>query len=338
MIKGLKWIGSLEWYEAIITEKPLDEIWHLIDLFTAEETIAECNPPVDQNLVPFLCESIMQAEEFKLSAATSGEHTKPLLLYYCIHNLTKAILALETNTKPAGYHGIMKVELPSSGNLLDVSAQLNEGVFWELLKFNKVTPVKYFKFTVDDLIKRCGYLIREYHIAYKKTSDILIPKIDADIGLTVLELTIKKPTHDFDQKWKGLLPKLSEYFELLETKDELMTLKLKDHIPRGNIENIRKVLDNVLTYSVFKSPSYFILPANNPEFVWPQDAYLYAIAFILGSLVRYYPDYWYQNVVGNKRNRWVIRKINTIVGRVYPNLMLNIMFNYKLHRFVTASF
>jgi hypothetical protein len=336
MIRGLKWIGSLERYETIITENPLDEIWHLIDFLTAEETIAKCDPPVDKDLVPFLCESIEQSQEFRKSAAVSGEHTKPLLIYYCVHNLTKAMLALETNKKPVGYHGLMKVEVPANGNLLGISAQVNEGVFWGLLHFNKIKPVKHLKVSVDDLLKSCGYLVREYHYAYEKVSDILLPELEEDMGLNALELSINKPDNDFDNRWEELLPKLPKYFELSESKDNLLILKLKDNIPKGNLENIRKVLDDVLIYSVFNHPSYFLLPRKDPNLFWPQDAFLYALSFILGSLVRYYPDYWYQHIISNKRNRWTIRSINSVVERVYPNLMINIMYNYKIHKFLSA--
>lgn len=336
MITGLKWVGSLKKYEFIYTERPLEEIWHLIDFFTAQETIAECNPPVDNELIPLLCESIIQAEEFRNSAETSGEHTKPLLIYYCIHNLTKAMLVMETNKNPAGYHGLMKVEVPASGDLLDVSVQVNEGVFWELLEFNKITPKKNFRLTINDLIRRCGYLSREYNFAYKKTSDVLIPKLEADLQLTTLELTIKKTTHDFEAKWKELFPSLSKYFELLEIKDDFATLKLKTNNPPKNITNIHKILDDTLVYSVFQTPPYFLTPLTNTDLFWTQDAILYALSFILGALVRYYPDYWHQQIIGNKRNRWVIRKITSIVERVYPNLMINIMFNYKSYRFGTT--
>jgi len=338
MIVGLKWIGSLEHYESVITENPIEEIWHLIDLFTADETIAECNPPVNNDLVPFICESIVQAEEFRTSASISGEHTKPLLTYYCIHNLTKAVLALETNCKPAGYHGLMKVEIPPNGNLLDISAQINEGVFWEFLQLNKVAPVKNLKITVDSLIKRCGYLIREYNFAYRKTSEALVPRLVADIGLNELELTIDNFDASVKDNWIRLFPKLTEYFELAESRDQVLIFKLKENIPKGNLVNIQKVLDDVLIYSVFKNPPYFLIPVTDPDLLWPQEAYLYALSFILCSLVRYYPDYWYKNVIGYKRNRWAIRKINSIVERVYPNLMINIMYNYKFHRFITADF
>jgi hypothetical protein len=336
MVRKLSWIGHLESYETIITENPIDEIWHLIDFFTSEETIAECNPPVDSDLLPFISESIVQAQEFRQSASTSGEHTKPLLTYYSIHNLTKALLALETNQKPSGYHGLMRVKLPADGNFLGVSAQLNDGVFCDLLQFNKIATIKNFKITVNDLISRCGYLIREYRLAYGKQSDVIIPKVSADMGLNELELTFKK-IDNIENNWMILFPKLAEHFELVDSSSEYANFKSRPTIPKGKLEDIQKVINDVLIRSIFMDSCLFLLPITNHNLQWPQEAYLYALSFILGSLVRYYPDYWHKHIVGHKRNRWVIRKINSIVERVYPNLMLNIMYNNKFYKFSSSS-
>jgi len=143
MIKKLPYMGPLEKYEYRITENPIEEIWHLTDLATSEEIILEkSSSPVSKDVIRFITESIVQAEEFKSSAASCTEHTKPLQLYYCFHNLTKAILALENNSVSSGYHGLKKVEIPSSGDFLGVSAQLDEGVFWDLLLLERITPKK----------------------------------------------------------------------------------------------------------------------------------------------------------------------------------------------------
>jgi len=112
-----------------------------------------------------------------------------------------------------------------------------------------------------------------------------------------------------------------------------LTFKLIESVPKGNLNNIHNVLDDILELSVFNDDRYFILPLINNTICWTQEIYLYAILFILCSLVRYYPDYWYKNIVNNKRNRWVIHKINTIAERVYPNLMLNIIFGNIFYRF-----
>ena len=103
------------------------------------------------------------------------------------------------------------------------------------------------------------------------------------MDLTELELTIKKPNDDFEKKCEELLPKLHKYFELSEKKDDLLVYKLKDDAPKGNIKNIRKILDDIMIYSVFKNPSYFLIPSNAPDLYWPQAAYLYALSFILGD-------------------------------------------------------
>jgi len=336
MVGRFQWVGSLEPYQLIATENPIEEIWHLIDFFTAEETVSKSSPPVDNELIPFICESIAQAEEFRYSAAASGEHTKPLLTYYSIHNLTKAVLGLETNRKPHAYHGLMKVEPSADDDFLATSALINDGVFAELLSFSNITPMRRQKITINDLLRRCGYLIREYRLAYEKNSIVITPTLDADIQLNDLELRFGKTDEVSEETLTTVFPKLMDQFEFIKTEDNIITLKLKNHVPRGrdNLSNIQEILKNTLSLSVFNHTPYFLVPCIDSYINWPQEAYLYALSFILGSLVRYYPDYWYKNVIDHKRNRWVVRKINSIVERVYPNLMLNTMFGYKLYRFV----
>lgn len=338
MIDKMTWIGPLEEYETIVTENPIEEIWHQIDFFTAEETIAKCNPPVDKELIPFICESIAQAEEFRSSASVSGEHTKPLLAYYSVHNLTKAMLALETNQRPQGYHGLMKVALPADEDFLGISAQINMGVFSELLSFNKIKPEIKLKFTIDDLIKQCGYLRREYSLAYDKRSTVITPHLKADIRLNELELRFDKADIANEQNLPLLFPKLMEYFKLTRTENNRLILGLKDDVVKGDLHNIQSVIRETLVLSVFNYSPLFLVPCNAPILNWPQEAYLYALSFILGSLVRYYPDYWYKNIIAHKKNRWVVRKINSVVERVYPNLMFNIMYGKKMYRFSPGGY
>jgi len=186
MIKKLPYMGSLEKCEYRITENPIEDIWHLIDMVTSEEIILEkSDRSVSKDILPFVTESIIQAQEFRDSAASCSEHTKPLQLYYCFHNLTKAVLALENNQVSPGYHGLKKVEIPSSGDLLEVCLQLDQGVFWDLLLLEGAIPKKDLLTTFDELLTRCVYMIWECEIAYSKKPTVLVPATIA-LGLTAL--------------------------------------------------------------------------------------------------------------------------------------------------------
>lgn len=331
MIKKLPYMGPLEKYEYRITENPIEEIWHLIDLATSKEIILEkSSSPVSKDVVPFITESIVQAEEFKSSAAVCTEHTKPLQLYYCFHNLTKAILVLENNSVSSGYHGLKKVEIPSSGDFLGVSAQLDEGVFWDLLLLEGITPKRCLQITFDGLLNRCVYMTWEYEMAYNMKSMVLLPGLECNHSFTELKVKTQAPLGDFLAKWEELLPSFAKYFELKESTSDHLIFSLRAGAPRGNLDAIQSVLDQTVIYSVFTSPNYFLLPITNVEYSWSQEAYFYALSFILSSLVRYYPDYWHREVLAKRRNRWIVRRLNYVMERVYPNLMLNIMFSGRI--------
>lgn len=329
MIKGLYWTGPLEKYKPIITENPIEEIWHLIDFFTSEEIISQrFTPPIKKGIIPFVTESIAQAEEFRYSANLCGEHTKPLQLYYCLHNLTKAVLALRNNGVSSGYHGIKKVEIAPTKELLNISAQIDKGLFWDLLKLKKIAPKENLKVTFDELLKRCLYIVFEYTTVYNRKPDIFGIDVRCNIKLTEMEVKMQAPYKDFLKKWKELLPDFAKYFELDKTSAALdyLTFVLKSDAPRGSIDAIQGILDETVIHSVFPMYNrFFLLPITNPSYSWTQEAYLYALSFTLSSLTRYYPDYWHQEIMQKRKNRWIVRKLNSLIERVYPNLMLNIL-------------
>jgi len=331
MIRGLHYIGSLEEFERRIAENPIEDIWHLIDLAASEEKILEDSPAsLSKDVIPFITESIIQAEEFKSSAASSAEHTRPLQLYYCFLNLTKAILAWENNRVSLGHHGLKRIKIPSSTDLLEVSAQVHKGVFWDLLSLKGIAPKRDLRITFDELLKRCAYMTWEYEIAYNRKSMVLIPNVDSNTSFTELEIKIQTPPKDFSAKWEKLLPDFAKYFELKEPASNYLILALKNDAPKGSLDAIQSVLDETVIYSVFTSPNYFLLPITNVAYSWPQELYLYALSFILSSLVRYHPDYWHREVIAKRKNRWIVRRLNSIMERVYPNMMVNIMFSRRI--------
>ncbi len=331
MIKKLPYMGSLEKCEYRITENPIEDIWHLIDMVTSEEIILDkSDRSVSKDILPFVTESIIQAQEFRDSAASCSEHTKPLQLYYCFHNLTKAVLALENNRVSLGYHGLKKVEIPSSGDLLEVCLQLDQGVFWDLLLLEGAIPKKDLLTTFDELLTRCVYMIWECEIAYSKKPTVLVPKVTCSASFTELEVNIPIAPRGLAAGWKVLFPSLSKYFQLRKSDSDCLVFTLKDDAPRGSLDAIQSVLDETVIYSVFENPRYFLLPITNVDCHWSQKDYLYALSFILSSLVRYYPDYWHREIIAKRKNRWVIRRLNSVMERVYPNMMVNILFKGRI--------
>jgi hypothetical protein len=315
----LSYVGPLEKCEYRVAENSIEEIWHLIDLFASEDVILENSTvAVKKEVVSFVAESVVQAEEFDFSSTSSTEHTKPLQLYYCFHNLTKAILARNNNRISPGYHGLKKVQIPSSRSLLDVSARLDEGVFWDLLLLTGVSPTRNLRINFDDLLKRCAYTTWEYETAYRKKSMILIPRLDASISLSELEITIEAPLGDLAANWKILLPSFAKYFELRKSEPGRLIFGLNRDAPRGSLGAIQNILDETVIFNVFARPECFFLPNDKDECYWPQEAYLYALSFILSSLVRYYPDYWQQEIMAKKKNRWLVRRLNWVMRRVLP--------------------
>lgn len=331
--KKLQWIGSIEAYESISSESTIKELWHLINFAASEETLSSCIPSIDKELMSYICESITQAEEFSNSASTSSIHTKPLLTYYSIHNLTKAMLVMETNKKSIGYHGLMKVDLPEDGNFLGVSVKVNEGVFSNLLSFKGISPIKGLKITVEDLIKRCVYLVNDYRMAYKGNSIVIFPSLSVDMDWDQIDLCFNKTTEVTEMTITTLLPKLQNYFELIDSEKDTLHFKSKANFPKGNREEIQKLLPEIFGIGVFSQCPIYLVPCIDLKLDWPQEAILFSLSFILSSLVRYYPDYWYKNVISHRRNIWLIKKMDSIIERVYPNLMLNIMFGNRIYRF-----
>jgi len=253
-----------------------------------------------------------------------------------MHNLTKAVLALETNRKPPRYHGLGKVEVANDEDFFQTSVEVNGGVFSELLSYKHVKPPTGLRVTIDQLLCRCCYLINAYWLACEKRSAVVIPELEADFMLKSLTLRFPKTSQIAEEGLASRFPKLLEAFDVVGKESDILTFRLKSEVKRGDLQSIQAAIKDVLEISVFPRPPVFLVPSIDPIFYWPQEAYLYALCFILSSLVRYYPEYWHKSVISHKRNRWIIRKITTIVERVYPKLMINIMLNYRVYRFAST--
>ncbi len=229
--------------------------------------------------------------------------------------------------------------MPPNNELLDVTAVVDNGVFWELLVLKKVKPVRDTKITFGQVIRRCAYMAWHYQTAYRIKSEVLVPVVTCGMQFGAVEIQIAITDDDFLENWKDLIPGMAAHFELRQiTENRLATFILKDDAPKGTLDAIQEVLHKFVIYNVFESPEFFILPHTNIDYDWPQDAYLYALSFILSSLVRYYPDFWSQQVMGNKKNWWLVKGLMSMMERVYPNLMLNTMYGGRVIKFSGSSF
>jgi len=326
----MSYIGPLGEYNYRVSENPIEEIWHLLDLSASEDMILEhIDKSMKKEVVSFIAESVAQAEEFDLSSTSSTEHTKSLLLYYCFLHLTKAVLALLNKRITSSYHGLSICDIVPGTDLLDVSAKLKKGVFWDLLLLGGVTPTQNLRITLDELLRRCAYIGWEYKTAYGKDSMILNPSLNASISLSELEIKIRAPYGDLLKEWNTRLQGFDKYFELSESTQDHLIFRLNDNAPRGSLPKIRKILDDTMIFNVFAEPEFFLLPKDRDVYHWSQEAYLYAVSFILGSVVRYYPAYWHQEIIAKRKNRWLIRRLNWVMRRVYLNIMINFLFGQR---------
>jgi hypothetical protein len=328
---GLSGLKSLQFLEDAIhhsTENPLAEIW---DTFLRLTDIGYLTPRWKGRPEPEYLEVatlLAQAHEYHTASNTVTLNTKPLLIYYSFLNLTKAVLFMAMDKRPSDYHGLCK---PSAGQgFLDFSIETNKGVFLSLADFlgepvpeKRKIPMRHF---ISNLIE----LRHAYADYFQAKPSIYAPHVDVflsgGIGVSFgADFVLKERLME-----TAVYKRLLEDFDAEPKDDKGVYLKAKS--AAGPLDIMKKHF----SFSVFADRSYY-LNFNEPDILMSQAVGYYGMMYVLATIVRYEPGEIHKYL--NDRNtshRWFLQKACATAQRVYPNLLLNILFG-KNQKFVVPT-
>ena len=290
----------------------MDKIWHKLYDYESRDLIErfiekKYQRKASARQISEVSSNFIQSREFFRNAENSNLSVKPLLLYYGVNSLARGLVLLlnphfsESSLKPS--HGLDTInwrQSISENNLLNLTVEINNGGFYELL--TSTSNKSYFKFhstgiswkidfpipslktrlTLDDLIRIIPDLNLEYNKWRNENFETLkiskFNKTDTEYKFSVEKFKINQTiiSKTFDSKIfeKVKINETSQNFEIVIPIDyfpQLSQSNNEDMFGIGNVILCKTIDNDVYLNSISQ---------------------LYCLSFYLGMLSRYFPSYW----------------------------------------------
>lgn len=286
-----------------------------------------------------------QSSEFFRNAALANNSVRPLLTYYGINTLSKALILLldpaieESNLKSG--HGLATKKWNNTLFKESIGSSLRDigklevktctGLFSELVRATDNTT---------------------YIHAYSSNVDWRLPYDVPQIGFTFTlnELLSRIPDLDVDLKYLGLQGKYCSATGLSYSESTGFTCKVETEFDAiRNIfessgycieacgkgynlkcnpdifEKKRPLFYHKYVNKVFSSiPEIFIVQPFDDAYCYSEMAILYLLSYYLGMLVRYYPTHWNALIQGEKGDIYwpILNRAQKYTEMVFPELVV----------------
>lgn len=295
--------------------------------------------------------AIRQGIEFFKNAENADISISPLLIYYGILSLSKALIVANSSRDlyldDIKYHGLttrprdqkqqQQKQEKNSWKLIKEYANVNDGVFLELGKIFNINLQKDYAFYLKDTlvcIPEIEKIIEKYNVL---TSRVIQAYTRLEIEDNKIVFGIYSDDADkFEKVCTGIKSNFSkgnmhesEAFTKYTSKEE------------GTLENFEYFSEYSSTIGgiYFIAPTIYEFNGNKEKIVLPQILLDYLNFFILSEQVRYHQDNW--NKILNGRNNAIIGILEIYIDcvkRRFPNLILNELFKERFDYGTPAYF
>lgn len=289
-----------------------------------------------------------QSSEFFKNAESANFNVRPLLTFYGISTLSRAlILLLKPNSGECSLiagHGLQTVNWSNVLSGLEISEALKKlgqlevktckGLLTELVtgtknrisihansggvdwRLNYEIPKVGFSFTLIDLISR-------------------IPDLYTDLKILDIEKKYYSVNEISFTNENGFNCKLSAGFNLIKNSYEELGYNISESGElfkmSCNSEVFEKNLPQFLhmyVHKLFNSiPSLNIIQPFNNKNYYSEIAITFILSYYLGMLVRYYPTHWNSLVQGESGDKFwpILNRAQNYVENVYPELVIELI-------------
>jgi len=327
---GIPYLGTAEVFEGLRTENPIEAMWGELNMSADPTYLKKIRPAMSGELASYICMTIRQAYEYYLASIHVSYMTKPLLIYYSHLNLAKAAIAFKNNCTPPPHHGLTSYR--EGIDMKCCTATICKGVFSELGDLTKSNVAEGDVIQADEFCKRIIELLNDYYRYFGKIPVMIPCNITRYAGGTISLMIDKKRLEESPNLETILTKKLHSHFAK-ECYNEAGSLVLKNTFPVPKTEEGMDkygdlILNQYFCYSTLHDNRYYL---DISERHLSQECCYFGLMFILGSVVRYSPILLYKWIYDfDMSNKAFIEKICSISSRVFPNLMLNLMYGRKL--------
>lgn len=336
----------------IYSENPYQKMWDTFVFFESEPStkqflseIYEKQKLEDsykfsfQNTSKFIY-FIKQAREYFYSAEKSNILVKPLLIYYGMMSLIKAVILTKDPNYPSSTgvlrHGITTRKLKKINYKFhddEIKIQ-KEGLlpwFYTLMTNKPIDKIAGNKYKIKELLSLLPDLRESYNRLFKE--QIIFPLNVKQKTNSYLELIVSR---DILSLYHGDMNKLNlelngylkhdqkKYtFEESDPSDYIKIICSNFDI---NIESER-LLENPMIIQDFKGHYYF-RPFKETRLLLPEVIIDYMVMYNLGMLCRYDTELWGEIIFSFvSEDMYIINEFLNITLRKFPNLILNALFD-----------
>ena len=303
---------------------------------------------------------ITQAEEYYRLAVRSSNRVAPLLHYYSMLNLAKALIWLEAPTRLSTanhfHHGLSdpaRVKDPQTFSIYRETLQVREGVFPSLhfvltgQQLARGTSV-----SLADLLQYCTSITYELEEVAGTPARLIDGTfggaIDAQ-GKTVrliaeMERSSAEGCCRTMSRFKAEAPTFAALFSRVASHDPQTLLYESQPIPYSGVATLRSAIGQLRaklrTLRLYRFPTqveispmadYWLPLSMNGGQPLPEPCVLLAITFYLGSLVRYQPHI-YDHMLGSAES-WILESFVRQCPLAFCHIMLNHLWRIE-HLFV----
>jgi len=312
----------------ILCENQLEEVWHQVRRYGTPEycdyQASDDSSASDLEAVrEYVVTRVLQALELREAAHGATVLTRPLLVYYSLLNLVRAMITLSTRKTHEHHHGLSVRGQHSS--LSELSARLAaRGTLIELLKLHGISA--------DPQTTRFYELLQsvpELSAALSvpgHASHVSVVRVSATSRHTVsLHFPQQQISgEEFEASWPQKYPSLVPSF--VYSGD--YTLKLKDgELPADEdldifCRRVGKFCDEHLEVNLIDPARWYIVSSENPHAHWPREARYLAALFMLAHAVRYQPELLYRESIANSYHHTLVDSVVRMADRYVPQMLL----------------
>jgi hypothetical protein len=342
----------------VSTNNTEEEMWRYLSLFSQEkfarENISDSHPKLTRKKLNEIClrisSCINQAKEYYEASKSVSILTKPLLLYYGMYSLAKALIYFrdpQINVDSLRHHGLLAPKIDDKvERFLSATTELHsKGVFSHFSKYTQnnrcvipvsETEVDYvnlidlpIEWNLRKLVDGEKLVLRDILLSLPELFDVFLLMGRKRFRLYKITLELEK---NISGNWKRLL-------NVYKTGNDGLTINLlQKKIPeiRGEWERTKDTEDTIVfdrhlhgSYETLipkklvqsTSGGYFLASGENPI----SDANCNFIAmFFLSNIVRYKPPLWRR--ILDSKYRIMIEKFVSSSESKFPKLVLDELF------------
>ena len=312
----------------ILCESPLTEVWYQVRRYGTPEYCDYRSPedestPDSEAVKDYVIPRVLQAIELRAPMDRATILTKPLLVYYSLLNLVRAMITLSTGRVCEPHHGLSARGTCSS--LTELSAKATKrGTLIELLRLYDVAPPSQ-PIHFHDVLRSVPELRSALSVP-GHTSDVSVVQVAATsrgkVSLNFPQKTMSE--QEFETSWSKSFPRLAQAFDYVGGYDLVLKqglLPLCEDLDRY-AQQVGEFCDQHLEVNLIDPARWYVVSSCNPHAGWPREARYLAALFMLSHCVRYQPELLYRESVANSYEHTLVDSLIRMADRFVPQMLL----------------